>query len=48
MVVVMSLPPNQLAGQTFGATCAVLLIAWFAGVRRHFKGPVIPKPLISY
>ena len=43
MVVMMSLPPNQLAGKTFGATCAVLLVAWFGGVREHFKGPVIPK-----
>lgn len=43
MVVLMSLPPNALAGQTFMATCLVLLVAWFAGVRRHFKGPAIPR-----
>ncbi len=39
MVVLMSLPPNGLAGITFGATCALLLIAWFGGVRQTFKGP---------
>ena len=43
MVVVMSLPPNALAGKTLGATCAVLLIAWFGGIRKHFKGPATPK-----
>lgn len=43
MVVVMSLPPNQLAGQTFLGTCAVLVIAWFGGVRKRFKGPALPK-----
>lgn len=43
MVVLMSLPPNALAGLTFGATCALLLVAWFGGVRRYFKGPAVPK-----
>ncbi len=42
MVVVMSLPPNLLAGKTFLATCALLLVAWFGGVRNSFKGPVLP------
>ena len=39
MVVLMSLPPNGLAGITLSATCAVLFLAWFGGVRRIFKGP---------
>jgi amino acid transporter len=43
MVVLMSLPPNGLAGITLGATCLVLLVAWFGGVRRIFKGPAVPK-----
>ena len=42
MVVVMSLPPNLLAGKTFLGTCVVLLVAWFGGVRKVFKGPVVP------
>lgn len=43
MVVLMSLPPNQLAGYTFAATVALLAAAWFGGVRRFFKGPALPK-----
>lgn len=43
MVVLMSLPPNGLAGQTLLATAALLLAAWFGGVRRFFKGPVVPR-----
>lgn len=39
MVTLMSLPPNGLAGITLGATCVVLGIAWFGGVRLVFKGP---------
>lgn len=39
MLVLLSLPPNELAGMTFAATCLVLGIAWFAGVRTVFKGP---------
>lgn len=39
MVVLMSLPPNGLAGVTLASTCVVLLLAWFGGVRRIFKGP---------
>ena len=39
MVVLMSLPPNGLAGVTLSATCAVLFVAWFGGVRNIFKGP---------
>lgn len=41
MVVLMSLPPNGLAGLTLSATCAVLLVAWFGGVRKIFKGPAV-------
>lgn len=39
MLVLLSLPPNELAGRTFVATVVVLTIAWFGGVRRIFKGP---------
>jgi amino acid transporter len=39
IVVLLSLPPNELAGRTFAATVGLLLITWFAGVRRVFKGP---------
>ena len=39
MVVLMSLPPNEKAGLTFGATVLLLVLAWFGGVRRFFKGP---------
>ena len=42
MVVVMSLPPNGLAGITLGITCALLLIVWFGGMRNVFVGPVLP------
>ena len=43
MVVLMSLPPNGLAGITLGATCLLLLVVWFGGMRRYFKGPSLPK-----
>jgi amino acid transporter len=43
MVVVMSLPPNGLAGITFGSTCALLLVVWFGGMRKYFTGPALPK-----
>ena len=39
MLVVMSLPPNAKAGIAFASTIALLIVAWFGGVRRHFKGP---------
>lgn len=39
MVVLMSLPPNGLAGITFLATVLLLVLGWFGGVRRFFKGP---------
>ncbi|MBM4375770.1 MAG: amino acid permease [Deltaproteobacteria bacterium] len=39
MVLLMSLPPNGLAGATFLATLLVLALAWWGGVRRVFKGP---------
>ncbi len=42
MLVVMSLPPNGKAGLTFGATVALLVAAWYGGVRRRFKGPTSP------
>ncbi len=42
MVVLMSLPPNGLAGITLGATCLLLLLVWFGGMRKHFRGPALP------
>lgn len=39
MVVLMSLPPNGLAGITLSATIVLLVVAWFGGVRNVFKGP---------
>jgi amino acid transporter len=41
MVVVMSLPPNGLAGITLLSTCALLALAWYGGVRRVFTGPKV-------
>lgn len=41
MVVLMSLPPNGLAGLTLGVTCLLLVAAWFGGVRKVFKGPAV-------
>ncbi|MFO0598454.1 MAG: amino acid permease [Myxococcaceae bacterium] len=39
MVVLMSLPPHALAGYTLLATIVLLVLAWFGGVRKIFKGP---------
>lgn len=44
MLVVMSLPPNGKAGLTFLGTLALLVVAWFGGVRAHFKGPTGALP----
>lgn len=44
MVVLMSLPPNGLAGITLSVTCVVLLVAWFGGVRGVFRGPAALQP----
>ncbi len=44
MLVVMSLPPNGKAGLTFLGTLALLVVAWFGGVRKHFKGPTGAAP----
>ncbi|MDP1922049.1 MAG: amino acid permease [Myxococcales bacterium] len=41
MVVAMSLPPTGIAGVTMLGMSAVLLLAWFGGVRRVFKGPAV-------
>lgn len=41
MVVLMSLPPNGRAGQAFLATCVLLVLAWFGGVRKIFTGPKV-------
>ncbi|MBL9038029.1 MAG: amino acid permease [Archangium sp.] len=41
MLIIMSLPPNGLAGVTFGAVLVALGVAWFSGVRRRFKGPAV-------
>ena len=43
MLVVMSLPPNGKAGLTFLATIVLLVVAWFAGVRRRFRGPAAAR-----
>ncbi len=42
MVVMMSLPPNSLAGLALIGTCLLLILVWFGGLRRHFKGPSLP------
>lgn len=42
MSVLMSVPPTGEVGVTMGAMAVVLVVAWFGGVRRHFKGPIIP------
>ncbi len=39
VVVVMALPPNQSAGIALAVTVGLLLLTWFAGVRKVFKGP---------
>ncbi len=39
MTVLMSLPPNPLAGLTLAATMAVLGLVWVFAMRRWFKGP---------
>lgn len=41
MVVLMSLPPNGLAGETLLVTLAVLGVTWFAALRGRFKGPQV-------
>lgn len=41
LTVLLVLPPNQLAGYTFGGTCVLLLVAWWAGVRKKFEGPKV-------
>lgn len=39
MTVLFVLPPNQLAGYTFGAAVVVLAAAWWGWARRWFRGP---------
>jgi hypothetical protein len=41
LTVLLVLPPNQLAGYTFGGTCLLLLVAWWGGVRKRFVGPKV-------
>jgi amino acid transporter len=41
LTVLLVLPPNQLAGYTFGGTCVLLLVAWWGGVRKRFEGPKV-------
>ncbi|MFT3839676.1 MAG: amino acid permease [Myxococcaceae bacterium] len=41
VVVLMALPPNESAGIALGVTVVLLVVAWFAGVRRVFGGPKV-------
>jgi amino acid transporter len=41
VVVVMALPPNESAGVALAVTVGVLVVAWFAGVRKVFAGPKV-------
>jgi amino acid transporter len=41
LTVLFVLPPNEIAGYTFFGTCALLLVAWWAGVRKRFEGPKV-------
>lgn len=44
MVVLMSLPPTGVAGVTMLGMSALLAFAWFAGIRRRFRGPALGMP----
>lgn len=46
MAVVMSLPPTGVVGLGMTGMVALLLVAWFAGVRRIFKGPALPTSVL--
>jgi amino acid transporter len=46
MLVLMSLPPNGMAGGTFVVTLVVLVLGWYGGVRRLFRGPMQLKHLM--
>ena len=39
LTVLFVLPPNELAGYTFGGSLVVLVAYWFLWMRRRFKGP---------
>jgi amino acid transporter len=41
VMVLFVLPPNQLAGWTFGGCVAVLALYWMAWLRGRFKGPPV-------
>jgi amino acid transporter len=41
MTVLMSMPPNQLAGYTLAATLLVLVAVWYLAMRSWFTGPKI-------
>ena len=43
LTVLLVLPPNQLAGYTFGGTCVLLLVAWFGGVRKRFVETLVRR-----
>ena len=45
MVVLMSLPPNALAGETMLGTCLVLALVWFTALKKRFKGPAVSLPV---
>ena len=39
ITVLFVLPPNELAGYTFGACLLVLALLWFGSMRASFRGP---------
>jgi amino acid transporter len=44
---VLIMPPNQLAGQTFGGLVAALAVLWYARVRRRYQGPEWSRPTVG-
>ena len=43
ITVLFGLPPNQRGGYTFVGFALVLVVAWWAGVRRRFRGPRVTR-----
>jgi amino acid transporter len=46
-IVLFVIPPNQLAGYTFGGTLLLLGVYWFGYMRKRFKGPPGMEPQAS-